>query len=182
MVANIYWEFINDKNRSDCYTRDGSHSICEAHRSDALSCWSDDDDHCLLDATGAHTDARNARDVRHPQDSLFGSDRGDWPARCHDHVRESTFNPEASRLIKVANVTGAMPTRRLRRCVLGDPEIVVALFCMRGADYDLTGDPRRSGELRARATCSIERGDCNFDSVHRSADKHSVADSCRFNL
>jgi hypothetical protein len=113
VVANIYRQFIDDKNRSNFYSNRFSDSISETYRRNARARGSDYDDHDLLYATRPHAYACSAHDVRNPQDSLFGPDRRNWSLRSHDYVRQPAFHPQAPGLIEMTDIPSAMPTRRL---------------------------------------------------------------------
>jgi hypothetical protein len=182
MVANIYWKFVDDENSGHFYASHCSDTIGKTDRRNAHADRSDHDYHRLLDATGSHTYTCSTHNVWHLKDPLFGSDRRDGSGRGDNHVRETTLNPEASRLIQMTNVPSPMPTYRLSRRVLSDPKVVIALLCMRGTNHDLAGDAWRGRELFTRTTGCIERGDCDFDTVNRSSHKYAVADPCYFDL
>ena len=65
--------------------------------------------------------------------------------------------------IEVADIAAAVPLRRLLAAVLRDPELVVAVFHVRGLDAHLAHDIRLRGQLAGRAAGVVERTDRDRD-------------------
>ena len=59
----------------------------------------------------AHCNQGGAAHLRQGLGGLLSRNRGQYTLRSQQYVRETAFNPQATRSVQVSNVTGMMPTR-----------------------------------------------------------------------
>ena len=140
-----------------------------------------DHDHQLLATVWSHPDGSAASDVECAFDHPFDGDRRDRPRRGVDHVDRSTFHPEPSGRIEMADIartvplaTGSWPCSTLHR-----PESVVSAGHPGRSNEDLPGGPD-SEHVGKVVRVEVELGDAHLGAGHHWTHAHAARRLVRF--